>query len=207
MKTAVIPGSGLGFTDKQLECLCLLADGEWHDRIEIRQKLGLKLINSNITIGLIRPLEEIEIVEQEERPLKEGSKKNKKVIRIRQDVDEYAFCQTILNSARHLVAKYRKDKQKREFYLGMVHAFQDRIKKLEADWEKETEEQELEELGPIVEGPYPSAWLEIQKIAKRIESHCKTQADAYVAAMKARPELYKEYREQVHKMSRADARS
>lgn len=205
MKTAVVPGNGKEFTDQQLECLCILADGEWHDRNEIRQKMGLKMIHSNISSRLIGPIAEIGLVEQEERPLKDGSKKTKKVIRISRDINDYAFFHIISNSAERLAAKYGRIDEKRKFYSDMADTFQDKIKRQEADFEKEQEELELKENGPFGEGPYPPAWLEIQKIAKSIEKHCKTPEDAYVAAMKARPDLYEAYRVQAREMARREA--
>jgi hypothetical protein len=205
MKTAIIPGNGTDFTDQQLECLCVLADGEWHDRNEIRQKMGLKTIHSNVSSRLIGPLVEIGLVEQEERPLKDGSKKIKKVIRFSKDIDEYVFFYIISNSAERLAVKYCRNDEKNKLYSEMVNAFQDKIKMQDADFEKEQEDLEVKENGPIAEGPYPPAWLEIQKIAKRIEKYCRTPADACVAAMVARPDLYEEYREQVHKMDKDGA--
>lgn len=87
----ILPGPGLKLTDKQLGCLCVLADGEWHDRQEIREKLGLKLISSNISSRLISPLNALGIIEEEERPINNGSNKNKRVVRIKKGSDEFSF--------------------------------------------------------------------------------------------------------------------
>lgn len=81
----------MSITDQQLECLCVLADGEWRDRREIQKNLNLKYIKSNISSRIISPLVKMRIIEQEERPLKEGSRKKKKVVRIRtapRDINE-----------------------------------------------------------------------------------------------------------------------
>ena len=119
MQTTVPDSLAPGLTDQQLECLWVLNDGNWHDHRNIGMHSKI-FIPSNITGRIIRPLENRGIVEQEDRPIKEGSRKPKKFVRIRQDADARNLHLLIEYSANDLVLKYRKKQpEKADFFLKM----------------------------------------------------------------------------------------
>jgi hypothetical protein len=108
MKTIVPDRLAPGLTDKQLECLNILRDGNWHDHREISRELK-SYIPSNISGRMVRPLEKRGIVEQEERTEKEGSKRKKKFVRIRREFDEHLLHLLIEYSANDLVNKFNNN--------------------------------------------------------------------------------------------------
>jgi hypothetical protein len=143
MQTTVPDRLAPGLTYKQLECLWFLNDGNWHDHKNIGMHIK-EFISSNITGRINSPLENRGIVEQEERPEKEGSRKKKNFVRIRQDVDAWNLHLLIEYSANDLILKYNRKKQpeKADFFLKMRN---ESIKKLDELDKQEEESQQNEE--------------------------------------------------------------
>lgn len=173
MKTSVPDSLAPGLTDKQLESLYLLMDGNWHDHAEISRKTRT-FIPANISGRIVRPLEDRGIVEQEERPIKNGSKKTKKFVRIRPDIDAHMLHLLIEYSANDLIIKHGRKKQpeKAKFVLTIRN---DSIKQL-----VELEEQEKERLRKAKEEywknkksaiPYSESWPELIDAAEKIAYH------------------------------------
>ncbi|OPY55261.1 MAG: hypothetical protein A4E48_00115 [Methanosaeta sp. PtaU1.Bin060] len=105
-------------SEQQMTCLCFLLDGNWHDRRELRRVEGMKNVApSTISERIIRPLESIDLVEQEARSVKEGSKQKKNFVRIRKDIDVHRLHLLIEYSANRLVTKYRKKKCRKSQFL------------------------------------------------------------------------------------------
>ena len=144
MKTTVPDNLSPGLTDQQLECLQILIDGHWHDRNEIRQKIR-NYIPANISGRIIGPLEKRSIVEQEERPVQDGSRKLKKFVRIKKDIDEDWLHSLIEYSANYLVVKYSKKKcsERANFFLNVRNSSikrRDELEKLEEERRQKEEE-------------------------------------------------------------------
>lgn len=174
-------------TDRQMECLCLLADGEWHDRQEIRQKLGLKFIPPNISSRIIKPLEQMGIIEQEKRPVKEGSKKIKLVARISRNSEwsnltgdenqlRLNLCRELRNRCKECHAELeRKQKgsptadldERLEFYQIASYIFDLQYKKLCEEYKNS--------IPSLVEGipatSLPVAHIELMDVIKRIKPY------------------------------------
>jgi len=104
-------------TGQQLEALCILQDGEWHARRYIHNNMGSKKFHyNNISERIIKPLDAKGIVEQEERPDNEGSRRKKKFVRIKKDLDGQSLHDLhllIVFSANYLVVKYGKKSPER----------------------------------------------------------------------------------------------
>jgi hypothetical protein len=145
MKTIVPDQLSPGLTDKQVECLYVLMDGNWHERGEI-SRLIKNYIPANISGRIIKPLEREGIVEQEERPIREGSKKLKKFVRINKDYDEHRLHLLIEYSANDLVLKYSKKKKKEraDLFLKIRNESIEKLDKLEQLEEKLKQNDEAE---------------------------------------------------------------
>lgn len=169
MKTSVPDSLGPGLTDKQLESLYLLMDGNWHDHAEISRKTRT-FIPANISGRIVRPLEDRGIIEQEERSVKEGSKKVKKFVRIRKDVDEHTLHLLIEYSANDLVMKCRKESA--ELANSFLEIRNESIKKLcELEkLEEECRQRSKEEFWKNRESsiPYSESWPKLIAAAKAI---------------------------------------
>ena len=199
MQTTAPDRHASGLTDKQLECLQILMDGDWHDYKEIGQKIRI-YIPANISGRIIRPLEEQYIVEEEDRPVKEGSRKTKKCVRIRKDIDEYRLHQVIIQSANQIVNKYNEKladlyagtsggrdksrtveekKKKAENYNKQYSSFlaiRDKSLKKCSDIEKLAEEQQ-QEYWKARESviPYSESWPQLVAIEKQIAEALEEQ--------------------------------
>ncbi|OPX77811.1 MAG: hypothetical protein A4E45_01755 [Methanosaeta sp. PtaB.Bin039] len=108
-------------TGQQLVFLDSLADGEWHDRKFIRGKMKLKkLIPSILSERIIKPMEEKGLVEQEEVPVREGSRKMKKLVRLRKDVYQYRRSLLVFHSTLAMLDKYRaQQRQQKKLKRGI----------------------------------------------------------------------------------------
>jgi len=176
--------SGSRLTDYQIECLCLLLDGEWHDRDEIRQKLQFKLISSksNITNRIINPLKKRGLIEQENRPIKDGFKKMKSFTRIKTDIDLcYIMDLRDLYKDLYNIAVHDRDQYMEPIYKKAYRTF---------DLICLSHEMRA---GPSVS--FSPAEHKLFEIAKKIERYCKTPEKALAAAYEANEELQKENRE------------
>ncbi len=182
-------------TAQQIELLLLLMDGNWHERSEIRRKIK-NYISSNISGRIIRPLEDLGIVEQEERPIKEGSRKMKKMVRIsKKTIDERSLHQIIMYSANDLVLGGGSETF-RPFFLKIRNQSMERLRRLDDKSRLEEEETYWKHLESQV--PESKSWSELvaltRLVAVRIGPHCKTEASvrdiAFGIACDARPDLY-----------------
>lgn len=170
-------------TAQQLEFLCAISDGGWYDRKSIRKKMGMKkLIPSILSERVIKPLEAKGIIEQEERPLKDGSRKMKKVTRIREDIDLLLLMnlrdsyQTLLKNSNE-----KQDKRGEMLYQKAYEALDNLC-------------QSHFVIGGTSLSLSPGE-AELYRIAHKIEKYCKTYEQAIAAACIARPDLYKEHQE------------
>ncbi|GEM_PF-3008134 len=168
-------------TTQQLEFLCAISDGEWHDRKFIREKMGMKkLIPSILSERIIKPLEAKGIIEQEERPVKEGSKKMKKCARIRKEINLLLLMD--LRDSYQTLLKNSKEKQDKIGEMLYQRAFEAL--------------DNLYQSHIMIEGTTLSlspGQAELYRIAHKIEKYCKTREQAILAACVARPDLYKEH--------------
>jgi len=213
MQTTVPDSLAPGLTDQQLECLNVLRDGEWHDYDEISRRLR-NFIRSNISGRIIGPLKKRNIIEQDERPVKEGSRKIKKLARIRKDIDAHTFHLLIEYSANDLILKYNRKTQpeKADFFLKMRDESIRKLVELEKH-ERECQQKAKEDYWKNKESsiPYSESWPELVTSAKRIANHFerllnphdemllpplrdmieKIPATAFLAACDANPALFK----------------
>lgn len=202
-------------TEQQLNALLILQDGEWHDRRDIHSKLRFKKYNySIISERIIKPLEEIGLIEQEERP---GTKK--KFVRIRIDLDDQGLQELhslIMFSANELDIKYmKKDKERADFFRAVVLKSDKKLGELEK-LEEERRQRSKEEFWRNKESsiPYSESWPKLiamaKAIADRFENALKPldgipsrphqltferiikniQSTAFLAACDANPELF-----------------
>jgi hypothetical protein len=219
MKTVVPDSLSPGLSDNQLECLSVLGDGDWHDYQEISKKLK-NYILSNLSGRVIRPLRERGIIEEEARPVKEGSKKHKKFFRIRKDLDEQSLHEIHLlieYSANALVMKYRgKNRERSQFFLKIRDESIKKLSELEKT-EEEHRQRLKDEYWKKKESsiPYSESWPKLIAAAKLIEDRFEKAlkpldgvpfrpyqltferiikelpSKAFLAAIDANPELYK----------------
>jgi hypothetical protein len=176
-------------TGQQLEALHILHDGEWRDRKYIHNKMKFKkFAYSIISERIIKPLEAKGIVEQEDRPTEDGARREKKVVRIKKDIDEHTLHSLIDYSANDLVMKYRKKSAERaNFFLTMRN---ESIKKL-LDIEKLEEERRQrskEEYWKNKESsiPYSESWPKLIAVAKAIADRFENALKP-LAGMPSRP--------------------
>lgn len=163
--------SGL-LTEQQLNALLILQDGEWHDRRDIHSKLRFKKYNySIISERIIKPFEEIGLIEQEERP-----KTKKKFVRIRTDLGDQGLQELyslMMFSASELVLKYRKkDKERADFFHAVVSQSDKKLGELEK-LEEERRQRSKEEFWRNKESsiPYSESWPKLIAMAKAIADH------------------------------------
>lgn len=175
MKTVVPDGLAPGLTDKQIECLHILQDENWHDHKEIGRETKT-YIDENISGRIIKPLERRGIVEQEERPENEGSRKMKKFVRMRTDIDAQSLHRLHLlieYSANDMVMKFRgKNSERAKIFLGIRD---ESIKKLIelGKMEEERQQRLKEEYWKNIESsiPYSKSWPKLVAAAKLIADH------------------------------------
>lgn len=174
------------FTPHQVTLLSALLDGDWHDRDYIRKKLNLKkLSRSIISARILKPLEELGLIEQEEMlpPKEKGklqNKRKKKYVRMRKNPD-LLFLMTKRDLYQDLYerAKIKKDEKKETLYKTAY----DIIDKLCQSHE--------EHQGTSVS--LSPAQVKINQIADSILGHCKSLEHACMAVCIARPDLYEEH--------------
>lgn len=201
MKSTYGPGPGVKLTENQLKCLLELLDGKWHDRHSIQQALELKRIAPNISSRIFRPLREKRIIEEKDVPVKDGSRKMKKAVRINHDpAFKFHFYELMANwcKERHAEAKMELKRHKtsvlerrRRLYNVAHIGFDRQLNDLRQKTEKIDREKDETSWK---DDPY----LEnIWNISIKIERYCKTPSDARLAAAKVvnlvKPELYEAY--------------
>lgn len=190
---------------KQLECLHILIDGNWHDRRELSQKLKI-FVPANVSGRIVRPLEKSGIIEQEERPDKEGSRRMKKFVRIRKDLDEEWLLEvlSLLKSrADELVTKYegKNAAERAKIFFTMKIDFIKKIDELEERRRRAKEKYWKEKESKV---PNSESWLKFvhaaRVIAERFENVSKPHEKkriphiAFMAVIEAFPELSEEAR-------------
>ena len=211
METNVPDSLAPGLNDQQLECLWFLMDGDWHSHREIRLEIR-NYIPSNISGRIIRPLETRGILEQVERPVTEGSRKMRKLVRIRTEFDERTLHLLIEYSANDLVIR-KKSAEDRDLYLKIRNASIKRLDELDKFEEKKKEEY-WKNRGKRF--PDSESWAQIvaieKQIAKTLEDQLKPfsgiaaeeerkriPARATLLAVELNPELSKQILEETHR--------
>lgn len=179
--------------DHSLDLLAVLADGEWHDREDIRKKLHMKFSSSDMARFsriYISPLVENKYLEEDKIPTKEGSKKTKKVCRMIHDLNMVGDKANILS----LLAALREQCEVLRDHYKMLHRFSPKTDKKTLP--KSSYYQDLYNrfddcynhiLQQVAHYP-PDEWSpamgKIMKLAETIEPHCKSNLDARLAIYK-----------------------
>ena len=173
------------FTPHQIDLLGAILDGKLHDREYIRTELNLRsLSRSNISERILKPLEELGLVEQIEMlpPKKKGgqNKRKRKYFRLVRNPDllflmiERDFYQDLYEKA-----KIKKDGKKETQYKAAYEII-----------DKLCQSHEEHQGTSISLSP---AQMKIHQIADSILDHCKSREHAIMAVCIASPDLYEEH--------------
>ena len=194
------------FSEQQLRCLCLLADGEWRDRQEIRERLGLKLIPSNVYNRIILPLEKRGLIEQDVQPLSDKSRKKKKIARMiegQDGADRLYILRSLSNGCEtlhdHYAALYQNatEKQKpdeilsdlmgkRDLYSDMCKRFDECYNYFNNIYSKGLNCSD-DKISTTYE--WSPAMGKLMKLTEIIKPYCKSDFDARLATYKLDQEL------------------
>jgi hypothetical protein len=165
-----------GLTDQQLECLWVLNDGNWHDHREIGMHIK-KFIPSNLSGRIIGPLEKRGLIEQEERPIKDGSRKMKKFVRVRKDLGKQSLHDLHLlieYSANDLLMRYRKkDPERKNFFSTMRDESIKKLSELKKLEEKKQQREEAEYWAKRLQKMDAESWQKLVAVEKEIYEELK----------------------------------
>jgi hypothetical protein len=201
MQTRVPDSLKPGLTDQQLECLWFLRDGSWHDHKDIGRHIK-NFIPSNLTGRTIRPLENRGFIEQEVRPVKDGSRKMKNFVRIKKDLGGQMLHDLhllIVYSANDLVMRYKGKNTERAKFFNAIRKESikkcNELEKLEKEIKQNAEREYWEEKESEV--PNSESWRDLIRLSKHIaeiiEQHCKPDVSipilAFGIACEARQDL------------------